>query len=333
MTRVSLGDASLTNMLARQGVELRSQVQRASQEVATGRHSDIGAVLGGDLSPLLAIDASLTRLRAFATTTSEAATQTAAQQGALAGLSGLTSDVTATLLRARDVATPIQVNALGADMRGRLASAVGLVNTQTAGRAIFGGVETRTTPLGTSEDMLAALATASAGATTADQVVSAVRDWFADPAGYGAFYRGGAPLSPAPIAPGESAELTATALDPAIRDTLAGIATAALLDLGVLAGNSDERARLAQRSGEALLSSSDSRVGLAARIGSVEAQIETARIRNAAEESALGIVRANVGSVDPFDAATRLEAARSQLESLYLVTARVSRLSLVEFLR
>lgn len=333
MTRVSLGDASLTNMLARQGVELRSQVQRASQEVATGRHADIVRTLGGDLAPLLAIDASLTRLRAFASTTSDAATQTAAQQSALAGLTGLTQDITPTLLRSRDFATPVQVNSLGSDMRGRLASAVGLLNTQVSGRAIFGGAETRLTPLGTSEEMLTALANAAAGATTADQVVTAVTNWFADPAGYAAFYQGGGPLSPAPIAPGEFAEISTTAFDPAIRDTLAGIAMGALLDLGLPMGTLEERGLLAQRSGEALLSASDGRVGLAARIGSVEAQIETARTRNAAEGSALGIVRAEVGSVDPFEAATRLETARSQLESLYLVTARVSRLSLVEFLR
>jgi flagellar hook-associated protein 3 FlgL len=122
-------------------------------------------------------------------------------------------------------------------------------------------------------------------------------------------------------------------LDPAIRDTLASFAMAALLDRGMLAGNAEERARLAQRAGQELLTSEDARITLAARIGSVEAQIEAARTRNGAEETALGILRSDIGSVDPYEAATRLEAARSQLESLYLVTARVSRLSLVEFLR
>jgi flagellar hook-associated protein 3 FlgL len=108
---------------------------------------------------------------------------------------------------------------------------------------------------------------------------------------------------------------------------------AALLDRGILAGNAGERARLAERAGRELLSSEDARIMLAARIGSVEAQIEAARTRNGAEETALGILRSDIGSVDPYEAATRLEAASSQLESLYLVTARVSRLSLVEFLR
>jgi flagellar hook-associated protein 3 FlgL len=48
MTRISLGDASMTNILARQGLALRGEVQRASQEVTTGRQSDIGQALRGD---------------------------------------------------------------------------------------------------------------------------------------------------------------------------------------------------------------------------------------------------------------------------------------------
>jgi flagellar hook-associated protein 3 FlgL len=333
MTRISVGDASLTNILSRQGADLRAQVQRASVEVTTGRPADISKALRGDVGPLLAIDASLSRLAAFKTATTDAAFQTAAQQTALAGVSSLATGITTTLLGARDFPTPAQVNSVAADARARLSSVIGLLNTQSAGRAVFSGIDTDTVPLGSADDLLARLETAAAGATTAGQVAAAVVNWFADPLGYGAFYQGGDPLTPVPIAPGEAADLSTTARDTPIRDTLAGFAMAALLDRGLLGGNPEERARLAQRAGQTLLTSEDARINLASRIGTVEAQIDSARSRNAAEGTALGIVRADIGSVDPYEAATRLEAARAQLESLYLVTARVSRLSLAEFLR
>ncbi|MCU0826785.1 MAG: flagellar biosynthesis protein FlgL [Tabrizicola sp.] len=333
MTRISVGDASLTNILARQGAELRGQVQRASQEVATGRHADLSRTLKGDLSPLLAIDASLSRLAAYGGTTTDLAAQAQAQQAALSGLSQLAAGITTTLLGSRDFPTPAQINASAADARGRLGSAVGLLNSQIGGRAVFAGVETGTVPLGAVEDMLTALETAAVGATTAGQVAAAVTNWFDDPLGYGAFYQGGDPLTPVAIAPGETAELSTTAMDPAIRKTLAGFAMAALLDRGMLAGNPEERARLAQTAGQTLLTGEDARIDLAARLGTVEGRIEAARTRNAAEETALGILRSDIGSADPYEAATRLETARNQLESLYLVTARVSRLSLTEFLR
>lgn len=333
MTRLSVGDASLTNVLARQGAELRAQVRRASTEVTTGRPTDIGAALRGDVSPLLAIDASLSRLAAYKSTAADAAFQTAAMQTAITGLSALAGGITTPLLGSRDFPTPAQVNAVAADARGRLARAVGLLNSQAAGRAVFSGIATDTAPLGTADALLTALETAATGATTAGQVSAAVSNWFASTTGYEAFYQGGDPLSPAPIAPGEAADLAVTALDTAFRDTLAGFALAALIDRGVLAGDPQERARLAQSAGQALLSSEDDRILLAARIGTVEARIEEARTRNSAEESALTLLRSEIGGVDPYEAATRLEAARSQLESLYLVTARVARLSLVEYLR
>lgn len=333
MTRISVGDASLTNILARQGAEMRAQVNRASQEVASGKHSDIGAALRGDFSPLLAIDASLSRLSAYASNTTDAAFQTASQQSAVAGLSELASGISTTLLGAKNFSTPAQIATLGADAKGRLASAIGLLNTQASGRAVFSGMQTDTVPLGSVEDMLTALQTAATGATTAGQVSAAVNTWFADPLGFGAFYQGGDPLSPAPIAAGETAELSTTAMDQALRDTLAGFAMAALIDRGVLAGDATERGRLAQQAGQQLVSTEDARTTLQARIGTVEAQIEAARSRNSAEETSLGILRSDIGSVDPYEAATRLQTIQSQLESLYLVTARVSRLSLTEYLR
>ena len=333
MTRISVGDASLTNILARQGADLRAQVSRASQEVTTGQHADLAQALRGGVSPLLAIDASLARLQALRTTTQDAALQAITQQTALSGLSSLATGITTMLLAAQDSWTQTQISAIAADARGRLAGAIGLLNTQAADRAVFSGVLTDRVPLGSADDLLAALETAAIGATTAGTVAAAVVNWFGDPLGYGAFYRGGAALSPVRIAPGEAAEMPTTAMAPAIRDTLASLAMAALLDRGALAGNAEERARLAQRAGQELLKTEDARITLATRIGAAEAQIEAARTRNGAEEAALGILRSDIGSIDPYEAATRLEAARSQLESLYLVTARVSRLSLTEFLR
>ena len=333
MTRISVGDASLATILARQGADLRGQVLRASQEIASGKQSDIAASLRGDVSPLLAIDASLSRLSAYKSNSTDAALQTAAQQSAIAGLSELATGLSTSLLGARNFSTPAQIDTLAADAKGRLASAIGLLNAQASGRAVFSGVDTDTVPLGSVEDMLAALQTAATGATTAGQVAAAVSTWFADPLGYGAFYQGGDPLSPAPIAPGETAELGTTAMDPILRDTLAAFAMAALLDHGVLAGDAVERGRLAQQAGQQLVSTEDARTTLRARIGTVEAQIEAARTRNSAEATSLGILRSDLGSVDPYEAATRLQTVQSQLESLYLVTARVSRLSLTEYLR
>ncbi len=333
MTRISVGDASLTSILRRQGAALKGEVQRASTEVVTGKQSDLGASVRGDFAPLLAIDASLSRLAAYRSTVQDAGLQAQAMQTSMATLTAVSRDISATLMRSVDFPTAAQVDTAAADARGRLATAIGALNTHAGGRAIFAGLETGRNPLGSAEDMLVALQTAATGATTAGAVETAIRGWFAGPAGYAAFYQGGTPLQPLPIAPGEAADLSVTALDPAFQETLTGFAMAALLDRGVLSGDHEARAELAHRAGLTLHVSQDQRTLLAARIGTVEAQIEAAKSRNAAEFSALQILRSDVGSVDPYEAASRLQTVQAQLESLYLVTSRVSRLNLAEYIR
>jgi len=65
----------------------------------------------------------------------------------------------------------------------------------------------------------------------------------------------------------------------------------------------------------------------------IEAQIDGATARNTAESSALELARAELIAIDPYKAATDLTSVQTQLETLYALTARLSRLSLVEYLR
>jgi flagellar hook-associated protein 3 FlgL len=165
-------------------------------------------------------------------------------------------------------------------------------------------------------------------------VATAVSDWFDDPAGYVTVaYQGDAALAPLAIAAGESAEIKVTAMDPAVRETLKGFAMAAMLDRGALTGAPQARADLARLAGEKLVGTATDRAYLAADLGVVEGQIESAKARNGAEATALQIARLGIVSVDPYDTAARLESTQTQLETLYTITARLSRLSLMDFLR
>jgi flagellar hook-associated protein 3 FlgL len=99
-----------------------------------------------------------------------------------------------------------------------------------------------------------AVVAAAASATTAQGVAAAVDAWFASPTGYAAVaYTGGPALSPVTVAEGETVPLDATAADAAVRDTLKGLALAAMLDRGTLGGNAAQRAELAKTAGAVLL--------------------------------------------------------------------------------
>src|SRR5690606_30858124 len=134
------------------------------------------------------------------------------------------------------------------------------------------------------------------------------------------------------IGAGESATMDLTAADPALRDLLEGFALGALVAQGTLQGDDAGRSFLLKRSGEALLASGNDLAAVRARVGSVEARIAGAGARNAAEASALQIARNGLVAADPYDTASALQAVQTQIETLYALTARLSRLSLTDYL-
>ena len=69
-----------------------------------------------------------------------------------------------------------------------------------------------------------------------------------------------------------------------------------------------------------------------ARVGMAEAAIAAAQTQNASEKAGLEIMRNDLIAADPFEAATRLEETNRQLESIYLITARIARLNLANYL-
>lgn len=334
MALVSLGDMAHSFMLRRQNVALKQLLQRLSGEMTTGQVADPGRRFGGDFTPLAALEASRTRLDGYQLAAREAQLFSGAMQTALAAVEGRASDLAPALLAAASSGSPTPVAAAAADARQAFEAAVSAFNTRLGDRALFGGVETGTSPLADSGTLFMAMETVIAPAVSAGDVETALSAWFDDPAGFAATaYRGGVALAPLSIAPGEETQIDVTATDPAIRDTLKALAMAALVDRGALAGQPAERAALVKRSGEALMQSQTGRAHLAARLGTVEGQIASAITRNTAEASSLDIAQAELLAVDPYETVSRLEAVQTQLESLYTITARMTRLNLVDFLR
>jgi flagellar hook-associated protein 3 FlgL len=334
MSLVSLGDMAQTFLQRRQNIALKAEVQRRSTEMTTGIVVDVGRHVGGDFAPLAGIDSALARLQGYARTTSEAGLFTGAMQTALATVEDVATTLAPVLFSAATSANAGSVSAAARAARQGFDTLVSTLNTRLGDRALFAGDQTAQSPLVDADQLLSQMETAIAGAVSMGNVEAALDTWFANPAGFMAqAYQGGAALADLPIGPGQSAKIDVTAADPAIRETLKGFAMAALLDRGLFAGQSQTRVQVMRRAGEVLAEGASSRAHMAGRLGTIEGQIAAAATRNAAEVSALDIARNGLISVDPYEAATKLEAAQSQLEALYTVTARLSRLSLVDFLR
>lgn len=70
MSLVSIGDRASAFQIRRHSTDLKSNLTRLGNELATGRRSNLGALVSGDFGPVAAIERSLTTLAAYKTATS-----------------------------------------------------------------------------------------------------------------------------------------------------------------------------------------------------------------------------------------------------------------------
>lgn len=334
MTMLSIGDLARSLMLQRASVSARADIDRLSAEVASGQARDPAAALGGNLQPLAAIEAVQGRIAAWQTAARSVGAQLGSLQTALGALEGIAQAQTQALLQAGQSGIGPETTRAAADAFAHLEAMIGIINARAGGESVLAGVRGDGPAVAGADALIAALQPVVAGAASPAAAAAAVAAWFDDPSGFAAqVYQGGAQRPPVTVAAGEEVSLPATADHPALRGMLSGLAMAALVDRGLFVGDPAAQRSMLKAAGETLLSNGDARTALAAATGAALGRIDRIMTRHAAEDTALGLARADLIGLDPFATASELEAARVRLETLYTLTARLSGLGLAGWLR
>ncbi|MEJ6404252.1 flagellin [Yoonia sp. 2307UL14-13] len=335
MPVTSLGDMSQHFSAARQTGVIKSDLADLAKSLSTRQVTDVTAALGGETTRLSGINHSLAQLDGYGQAGTETAQMLTGMQNILSQIDQIRGDSANNLLLVTQESSPAQVDEAGRAAADAFADMVRGINTRVADRALMGGAAVDTAPLANADAMFADLQTAIGGVTDAATIIGAVDTWFDDPAGGFATmgYQGddGAPLSRR-ISENKTVTLDARADDPAIRDVLKAAALAAVADraTGI---DQDTKATLLRTAGEQLFTSASGLVAVQSRLGYVEQQVDTGLAKNAAQKTALGIARNDLIQADPFEIATRLQDVQLQLETHFSVTARLSRLSILDFIR
>ncbi|MCC5970371.1 MAG: hypothetical protein JJU15_10490 [Pararhodobacter sp.] len=336
MSWVSLGSLSLPFQMQRNGVQLRLEMAQHSSELTTGKVQAPQRHLRGDLGELSVIESRLTRITTYETVIGQNQTLQEAAQTALQRLSSLGSLLSNQVLTAAFADSGDQsYESVGASARVALGDMVSVLSTSVAGRALFSGAAVDRGPLLPVEDIMAAVRTAVTGLTTADDISDALESFFFDPGGpfEALIYKGTGTSPGGAIDDFESGPTIPDAADPAIRGHLMAAAMGALLDEPDMNLSRTEIRNLAFKTMEFIESNGVALTALQAQIGFGQELLEQRAHRLSHEKDALVRARHNLIGTDPFESASLLEETRHRLESLYAITSRVSRLSLLEYLR
>ena len=334
MTLTSIGDLAQNFALRGRNTDLKQTLMRLGNEVSSGRVTDPVNRLDGHFAYLSQIEHDLVMAASFGTGAKEVQISASAMQNALGRISEESDSLVGTLVLATTAAGTTEISVVAGDARGALDAIVSALNTNVAGRNVFSGVSVTENPIASADDLLSGLQAVMAAALTPADALAAAEAFF-DPGGgfETGIYQGSADsLAPVQLGAGESANLDLRADHQAFRDTLRHVAVAALADDPGLALNDTGRQALFGDVLDGLLSAKEDQVSMQADLGFAEERIERANSRIEAEIASLRLARNDLLEVDPYEAATELEAVQLQLETLYAVTARLSRLSLVNYL-
>ena len=336
MTWHSLGSLALPHEMHSRALRLRHDLQQLSHEVTTGRAASPHRQLRGDFAPLAAIEHRLGRIETAGRGLAQRQTRLDFAEATL-GVFLKQSDEIAAKLR-----LPLTLHALPGKQpmadRGAAAALSGLtaaLNQKIAGQRLFAGTQTDRAPLPSGGAILAAAENAISGLQDAAQITAALEAFFMDEAGgfMTTLYRGGAPVSDGRAPSGAEQASLPTAADPAIRQALMALTMAGILAGPAAPTDTGERRSLELGAAVALDGATARMAALGGFIGFAQAEAAVEKTRLGNERDALLLARETMIGADPYAAATRLEQTRGQLESLYMVTARLARLSLTEFLR
>ncbi|NEX46266.1 flagellar biosynthesis protein FlgL [Pseudotabrizicola algicola] len=334
MALISLGDLAQSFLLKSQTGRLKGEAGRITRELASGQVADVGATLSGDMARLMSESRARVVTAGYQSAAREAAAQAGATQAALELISGTAQAMVSPLLGASQLNLLDQIGLATENARGRLETVLATLNTSVGGRSLFAGQAVDRPAVAGAETILTALRGNLAGANTAGEAMARIEAWFDAPGGYAATtYQGGAALGDVAISAKDRVWLGVTAEDPALRHVLGGLAAAALITDSALGLPLQEAKALARLSAERLLGGQEKVTTLAARVGISEGRIEAAQSRNAADLLMHEMAQADLIRSDPERLAMELEAVQTNLETMFAITARLSRLSLTDFLR
>lgn len=334
----SVGDQARAFALQIASNRLKLSLATLTQEMASGESADIGTRLQGNTRVLSGIEARIAAVGQFQRNASDATILTNGVQDVLEGIrqdvTGLGTDLTSDPFLQQNTALGTRTMQIA----NTLDSVINRLNGAVAGRFMMGGLATGTPPVAPAAEILDRLVTATAGLTIASDVAQVVSDWFDAAPGAGGYldhaYFGtlGTPQQ-IQVGEGTTIALSSSAASPEIRDMLKGLAMAALPGRGVLATDMGEAATLMRTAGRAIYQADRDMIGEMGRVGLTQQFIAQANHGNTAALSVLSLTRNEMRSVDPFETTAALTEVQSQLEALYAVTARLSKLKLADFIR
>lgn len=314
---------------------LRGRGDNVRVQSVTGKFADVTAELGGNVNEVMQIEKAIGDLQDYGEAISLAESRATTLQSALQRITGIAQSLADTMDLLGTNGTSQDFEAVSNEARQELGSIVSALNIQFAGRSLFAGDDANGAAI-LDQDAISALALPFLeGAGSASAAHGDLLSEFTDAGATfdTSIYLGGTGDAPAAeVALGERVDYHAKANETPLRTVLANVVALGAAFDTTNAIPDAQRRQIAELASAGLRSDVSHIIGIQGRVGSAEGRIANIKARNVASEASLTIAFNNLAGADQLDAALELTELERQLETAFATTARMSNLSLVNFL-
>jgi flagellar hook-associated protein 3 FlgL len=328
----------------------QAEVTSGQIEVTTGRHADIGIALGSKTTRTISLHRDVARIDSMLNNNALVTQRLTVSQNVLGQMAGDAQNMLETLITVSSSGDQAQLNVAKRGITAALEGFIGLANTASGGEFLFAGVNTDVRPM---QDYFAAGSPAKqafddaffdrfgfaqsdpqTSTITAADMEDFLDNWVVplfEGADWTANWSAASDTNmTSRITNTELVESSTNANTDAFRKfAMAAVVGVEMLEMNL---NGDARALLSSRSiqlaGDAIAAVDAQR----AQLGVAEARVTKANDALSAQKGVVAVYIGELEGIDPYEAATRMTTLLTQMEASYSLTARLQRLSLMNYL-
>ncbi len=322
--------------LNRRTAALKERLEITSTEVVTGRFEDLTKATGGQLGSAHLLNKAIqdidNRAELFKVTQTRMTLMGETLEGTRKTLDNMGTRAITVLTSNSNTGVSTLIEEAEASLRTVFTA----LQLNYGTRNLFSGDATSTQPLGDVNQLLIDVRAIVSAGPDVSTIEAALDTYFEDPTGtfQTTIYQGGQGNSTSVLLANDTrVDFTIRADDPSLKRVMRGLATIAAADLLPFDRFSEEfgelfaAASFQLNNGEAGVVELESKLGIGLQLISNSEDIQ------AAEKLTLTAAYSEITGRDQFEASTDLKQLETQLETSYLLTARLSQLTLTNFIR
>jgi len=340
---------SLTSVLRRSLLQLQGDLARSQKELATGRYADLGAALGMRAGLSYSLGDAYDTAHAILATNQLVSARLDTTQAALANIFSDAQGLRATLMSALDDGG--DPGAIEAQAGISLSNLISTLNSGDGGSFLFGGVNSDVVPINdyfaeppsANKAALDSAFVAAFGFPQSDPQVANITSaqmeafligpitaLFTSPAWNADWSKASDQPLRSQVSMSITIDSSVSANAPALQKL--AMAYAMVNDLGASRMSSSTYRTLLEKATETIDAGIGQLLKTQAQVGVMQRNVANANRTMTIQSNAMETEMSNLETVDPAEAAARVNSLMTQIETAYTLTAKITQLSLAKYL-